>query len=181
MEQLKQNKKNFKIGVAPGLGNDDRLSFVQVSKAFGINPAELQFFVYENKEKIINALTNKQINAATMTLSEAEKQYKYGKIKILAVSAPKRLDRLPEIPTWKEQGINVIFQHWKGIMGPKDMTEEEVAYWDSVIKRMVESDSWKGILRERGWESFYKGSGESRVFLEQSSEEYKELVGDNRN
>lgn len=51
MEQLKQNKKNFNIGVAPGLGNDDHLSFVQVSKAFGINPAELQFFVYENKEK----------------------------------------------------------------------------------------------------------------------------------
>lgn len=51
MKQLKQNKKNFKIGVAPGLGNDDHLSFVQVSKAFGINPAELQFFVYENKKK----------------------------------------------------------------------------------------------------------------------------------
>ncbi len=162
MKQLKQNKKNFKIGVAPGLGNDDHLSFVQVSKAFGINPAELQFFVYENKGKIISALTNKQINAATMTLSEAEKQYKAGKIKILAVSAPKRLDRLPEIPTWKEQGIDVIFQHWKGIMGLKDMTEEEVAYWDDVIKRMVESDSWKGILRERGWNSYYKDSGESR-------------------
>ena len=111
-----------------------------------------------------------------MTLSEAEKQYKSGKIKILAVSAPKRLDRLPEIPTWKEQGINVIFQHWKGIMGPKDMTEEEVAYWDGVIKRMVESDSWKGVLRERGWESFIR-SGESRMFLEQSSQEYGELVG----
>ncbi len=49
-------------------------------------------------------------------------------------------------------------------MGPKDMTEEEVAYWDSIIKKMVESDSWKGILRERGWESFYKGSGETRGF-----------------
>ncbi|HDR7613271.1 TPA: tripartite tricarboxylate transporter substrate binding protein [Bacillus mycoides] len=168
IEQLKQDKKNFKIGVAPGLGNDDHLSFVQVSKAFGINPTELEFFVYENKEKIINA--------ATMTLSEAEKQYKSGKIKILAVSSEKRLDRLPEIPTWKEQGIDVIFQHWKGIMGPKDMTEEEVAYWDSVIKRMVESDSWKGILRERDWEGFYKDSGESRVFLEECDFRYEEMV-----
>lgn len=119
MEQLKQDKKNFKIGVAPGLGNDDHLSFVQVSKAFGINPAELQFFVYENKEKIINALTNKQIGAATMTLSEAEKQYKSGKIKILAVSAPKRLDRLPEIPTWKEQGIDVVFRRLERDYGPE--------------------------------------------------------------
>ncbi|MGG0760976.1 tripartite tricarboxylate transporter substrate binding protein [Bacillus paramycoides] len=177
MEQLKKDKKNFKIGVAPGLGNDDHLSFVQVSKAFSINPDELEFFVYENKEKIINALTNKQINAATMTLSEAEKQYKAGKIKILAVSSEKRLDRLSEIPTWKEQGIDVIFQHWKGIMGPKDMTEEEIAYWDDVIKRMAQSDTWKGILRERGWEGFYKGSGESRVFLEESSLGYGELIG----
>lgn len=46
-------------------------------------------------------------------------------------------------------------------MGLKDMMEEEVVYWDDVIKWMVESDSWKGILREWGWESFYKGSGES--------------------
>ncbi|MED1565609.1 tripartite tricarboxylate transporter substrate binding protein [Bacillus paramycoides] len=172
MEQLKQDKKSFKIGVAPGLGNDDHLSFVQVSKAFGINPAELEFFVYENKEKIINALTNKQINAATMTLSEAEKQYKADKIKILAVSSEKRLDRLPEIPTWKEQGIDVVFQHWKGIMGPKDMTEEEIAYWDDVIKRMAQSDTWKGILRGKGWESFYKGSVETRVFLEENVLEY---------
>ena len=50
MEQLKQDKKNFKIGVAPGL--ETTITYhLQVSKAFGINPAELQFFVYENKEK----------------------------------------------------------------------------------------------------------------------------------
>ncbi len=115
-------------------------------------------------------ITNNLLGHSKLTYKEA------GKIKILAVSAPKRLDRLPEIPTWKEQGINVIFQHWKGIMGPKDMTEEEVAYWDGVIKKMVESDSWKGILRERGWESFYKGSWESRGFLEESNFRYEEMV-----
>ena len=56
-------------------------------------------------------------------------------------------------------------------MGPKDMTEEEVAYWDGVIKKMVESDSWKGILRERGWNSYYKDSGRVGV-LEESYEWY---------
>ena len=60
-------------------------------------------------------------------------------------------------------------------MGPKDMTEEEVAYWDGVIKRMVESDSWKGILRERGWEGFYKGVGRVGV-LEESDFRYEEMV-----
>ncbi len=61
MEQLKQNKKKLQNRRCPRPRNDDHLSFVQVSKAFGINPAELQFFVYENKEKIINA-PNEQTN-----------------------------------------------------------------------------------------------------------------------
>ena len=93
-----------------------------------------------------------------MTLSEAEKQYKAGKIKILAVSAPKRLDRLPEIPTWKEQGINVIFQHWKGIMGPKDMTEKRLligmmllkGWWKVIVGRDFEEQGWESFIREWG-------------------------------
>lgn len=32
-----------------------------------------------------------------------------------------------------------------------------------------------------GLGEFYKGSGESRMFLEKSSQEYGELVGNNRN
>ncbi|MGQ0438116.1 tripartite tricarboxylate transporter substrate binding protein, partial [Bacillus sp. B-TM1] len=41
-------------------------------------------------------------------------------------------------------------------------------------------DSWKGILRERGWNSYYKDSGETRGFLEESDERYGEMVGGDR-
>lgn len=178
MEKLKKDKKVIKIGVAPGLGNDDHLAFVQISKAFGINPAELEFFVYENKEKVANALIDKQINVATLALSEAEKQYKTGKVNILAVSSPKRLKELPEVPTWKEQGIDLVFQHWRGVMGPPNMTEEEIAYWDEAINKMVKTDTWKTILKENDWNSFYKNSSETKLFLDQKSKMYEELMHD---
>lgn len=178
MEKLKKDKKVIKIGVAPGLGNDDHLAFVQISKAFGINPVELEFFVYENKEKVVNALIDKQINVATLALSEAEKQYKAGKVNILAVSSPKRLKELPEVPTWKEQGIDLVFQHWRGVMGPPNMTEEEIAYWDEAINKMVKTDTWKTILEEKGWNSFYKNSRETKLFLDQKSKMYEELMHD---
>ena len=59
-------------------------------------------------------------------------------------------------------------------MGPKDMTEEEVAYWDSVIKRMVESDSWKDF-EGAGWRVFIRIVG--RVgFLEECHFRYEEMV-----
>ncbi len=47
-------------------------------------------------------------------------------------------------------------------MGPKDMTEEEVAYWDGVIKKMVEVIVGRDF-EGAGWESFIR-SGETRGF-----------------
>jgi tripartite-type tricarboxylate transporter receptor subunit TctC len=178
MERLKKHKKMIKIGVAPGLGNDDHLSFVQVSKAFGINPSELEIFVYEDKEEVVNALIDRQIDAASLVLSEAEKQYKAGKVNILAVSSSKRLKELPEVPTWKEQGIDLVYQHWKGVMGPPNMTEAEIAYWDKAINKMVKTDTWRSILKANDWNSFYKNSSETKLFLDQKNKMYEELMND---
>ena len=60
-------------------------------------------------------------------------------------------------------------------MGPKDMTEEEVAYWDGLIKRMVESDSWKGILRSGVGILIIRIVGRVGV-LEESDEWYGRMV-----
>ncbi|WP_377918122.1 hypothetical protein [Bacillus songklensis] len=55
MDRLKKDAKTIRIGISPWLGNDDHLSFVQASKAFGINPAELEFFVYKNSGDVVKA------------------------------------------------------------------------------------------------------------------------------
>ncbi|WP_078410230.1 tripartite tricarboxylate transporter substrate binding protein [Priestia abyssalis] len=178
MNRLKKDAKMVKMGVSVKLGNDDHLSFVQASKAFGINPAELEFFVYRNSEDLVNALVNEQIGAAPMSFSEAEKYYQEGKVNILVVSSEKRLEGLKEVPTWKEQGIDLVFQHWRGVMGPADMTKEEVAYWDEVIYKMVVTDEWKEVLNTYSWSPFYKNSRQTELFLKQQSKMYEELMND---
>ncbi|HWO96527.1 MAG TPA: tripartite tricarboxylate transporter substrate-binding protein [Bacillus sp. (in: firmicutes)] len=178
MKNLKEDAKRIKMGVSVRLGNDDHLSFVQASKAFGINPAELEFFVYKNSDDVVNALVNQQIDAAPMSLSEAEKYYKDGKVNILVISSDKRLEGLKEVPTWKEQGIDLVFQHWRGVMGPPSMTEEEVAYWDDVIYQMVVTDEWKEVLDTYSWSPFYKNSRQTELFLKQQSKMYEELMND---
>ena len=71
MEQLKQNKKNFKIGVARP--RKRRSPILRTSKqSIWHKPCRTTILCLRKQRKIINALTNKQIGAATMTLSEAE-------------------------------------------------------------------------------------------------------------
>lgn len=177
MESMKATPHAYKIGVSPRLGNDDQISFVMASKQAGLQLEELDFFVYENSGQVVEALLKKQIDVATMTLSEAKKYYDLNQVKLLVISSEERLKELPEIPTWKEEGIEVVFKHWRGIMGPPNMSEDEIRFWDMTFEKMVRTEKWKQTLQEYMWEDFYKNSSDTSKFLEEESKMYEKLMG----
>ncbi|MBO1514562.1 tripartite tricarboxylate transporter substrate binding protein [Metabacillus bambusae] len=177
MNNLKKTTSAYKIGVSPRLGNDDQLSFVLASKQVGIQPEELDFYVYENSDQVVNALLKNQIDVATMSLSEAKKYYDSNQVKLLVISADKRLKELPELPTWSEEGIELVFEHWRGIMGPPNMTKAEIEFWDMTIEKMVRTEKWKQTLQKYMWKDFYKNSSETSKYLEEQSKMYEVLMG----
>jgi tripartite-type tricarboxylate transporter receptor subunit TctC len=167
----------MKVGISPRLGNDDHLSFMQLNKKAGVDSSKLEFFVYNSSHKVIDALVHHQLDVAPMSLSEVKKQYEQGQVRILAVSSPSRLEELKEIPTWKEAGIDVTFSHWRGLMGPPNMTKEQVAYWNKTVYEMVHTKEWEQLLKDNDLTSFYKNSSGAKVFLEQQSKLYSDLMG----
>ena len=63
---------------------------------------------------------------------------KAGKLRALAVTGPKRLPALPEVPTLAEQGISgVDVQFWWGFVGPAGMPREVVAKLNAEINRVL--------------------------------------------
>ena len=176
MQKLKKEPRSLKISVAPSLGNDDHLAFVDAAKTFGVNVKKLNFLVVGSGGDTVNDLLGHHVDVATMSVSEAEEQYKAGKFKILAITADKRMDELKDVPTWKEQGVDVVFPHWRGIMGPPDMTKDQIAYWDDKLSKMVKTDQWKKILKNNEWEPFYKNSSETKKFMQEQTKNYTDLV-----
>ncbi|WKA59715.1 tripartite tricarboxylate transporter substrate-binding protein [Planococcus shenhongbingii] len=179
MGNLKDAPHDYKIGVSPRLGNDDQLSFVLASKRAGVQPEKLNFQIYENSANVVDALLKKQIDVATMTLAEAKKYYDLDQVKILVISSDDRLKELPEVPTWSEEGIEIVFEHWRGIMGPPDMTEDEIRFWDQTIEKMVQTEQWQQTLEKYMWKDFYMNSSETTQFLEQQSKMYEDLMKTN--
>ncbi|SDI02838.1 Tripartite-type tricarboxylate transporter, receptor component TctC [Planococcus glaciei] len=176
IENLKDAPQNFKIGVSPRLGNDDQLSFVLASEQAGAKPEELDFHIYENSAQVVEALLEKQIDVASMTLSEAKKYYDLDQVKILVISSDERLKELPEIPTWTEEGIEVVFEHWRGIMGPPNMAKDEIQFWDETFGEMVQTEEWQQTIEQYMWKDFYMNSSETTEFLEEQSKMYEELM-----
>lgn len=176
MKQMKEDPSSINIGVGPALGNDDHLSLVQAAKEFGVDPKKLNFLVYEGGGDVVTALLGGHVDVVTTSLSEVKEQHLADKINILAVSSSERLEELDDVPTYKEQGVDMEFPHWRGIMGPPDMTEEEIAFWDEKLGAMVETDQWNEVMENNDWSGFYKNSEETQQFMEEQHDLYTTLV-----
>lgn len=178
MQQLKEDPESLTIGVSPSLGSGNHLAFVQAAVAYGVDPTQLQFLVYSSGGDIMNALLGGHIDIATNSVSGFAEQYEVGEVNILAVTSEERLDKYPNVPTWKELGADMVFPHWRGIMGPAGMTEAEVSAWDEWLSSMVETEEWNTILQNNDLDDFYMNSEETEKFLSEQAEFFEEIIVD---
>lgn len=55
-----------------------------------------------------------------VTLSSAISFAKQGQLRMLAVIAPQRVAVMPDVPTMREQGFDMVVGSWQGLFVPKD-------------------------------------------------------------
>lgn len=177
MQALKANPSAVPIAVGPSLGNDDHLVFLQLVRLYGVDPAKVKFIVYPGAGgEEVPALLGGHVKAMVIGLAEVLEQHKAGKLRIVGISAGKRMSLLPDVATFKEQGIDLVFPHWRGIIGAPGLSAEQIAYWDDVFAKMVQTKTWKEQLANLGWDDFYQNSTAHAQFLADQTKVFDELL-----
>ena len=177
MEAIKANPGAVPIAVGPSLGNDDHLVFLQLARTYGVNPAKVKFIVYPGAGgEEVPALLGGHVKAMVIGLAEVLEQHRAKKLRVIGVRSPERLELLPDVATIKEQGIDIVFPHWRGIIGPPGLTPEQVAYWDEVFTKMVQTKTWKEQLENLLWDDYYQNSSDHAKFLEEQTKVFDELL-----
>jgi len=82
------------------------------------------------------------------------------------------------VPTWKEQGHDIVVDNFRALIGPAGMSQAQISYWDDVIARLAQTDEWKKDLESNLWESNYMGSKESRKYFESQFDVSRRVLGD---
>ncbi|AMN44378.1 Bug family tripartite tricarboxylate transporter substrate binding protein [Rhodoplanes sp. Z2-YC6860] len=100
------------------------------------------------------ALLGGHIQASVMTPSSALSQIQNGDIRLIAVSSAKRDEYLPEVPTFKEQGLDIVEALWRGVMVRADTPRPIV---DKLIEAM------ETIKRSKEWQEFSRQNMQSSV------------------
>ena len=91
-------------------------------------------------------------------------QIKGGKLRPLAVSGASRSKALPEVPTFKEAGIDLEYYFWVGLFAPKNTPEGVIKTLRTALDTAAHSDQFKGALANLGQELAYMDQPEFAKF-----------------
>ena len=177
LDDLKKDPASVTFAGGSGPGSMYHLVSILPAYKSGIDHKSIKYISYDGTGEAMTALLGGNADAIATDASSVSEFLKAGKIKVLAVAAPERIDgELKDVPTMKELGIDAEFMIWRGIFGPKDMSEDALSFWNDKIKKMVETEEWKTTMTASGWDSDYKNSEDFKVFLDEQNEQIAELL-----
>ncbi|MBO1514556.1 tripartite tricarboxylate transporter substrate binding protein [Metabacillus bambusae] len=177
LEAIKADPTKVTVAGGSAPGSMDHLVAVLPAFKYGIDPKSVKYVSYDGGGEAIAALLGGNADLIATDASTIGEYVKSGKVRVLAVSSTERLTgELAEVPTFKEAGIDADFTIWRGIFGPKEMKEDELAYWEKTLKELSESEAWNEELKTNGWESDYKNAADFKSFLDEQNVVVQELL-----
>lgn len=100
-------------------------------------------------------------------MQELRAQLEAGKIRLLAVLGDKRLSGRPNLPTAQEQGFNVVVTKFRGIAGPKGVSDEVAKAWEDALRKVMEVPAYKADYTKEDLIPVLMGREAARKFTAQ--------------
>lgn len=146
VDYAKRNPGSIKIGHS-GTGMLWHLAAATLALATG---TDYTYVPFNGAADAIASVLGQNIDAVTVSGAEVSAQVRAGEMKILAVFGEKRLDIFPDIPTARDQGIDVVVNTFRGLGGPAGIPEDRVAILHEGFKKMMEEPEFVNVISNMG-------------------------------
>ena len=142
-----------KVPVAGGsAGGTDHIMLGMIGKAVGVSANRLSYVAFAGGGPAQAALLGGHVAAGISGWGEFSEQVKAGKLRALAISADARQPGI-NIPTLKEQGIDVELFNWRGVFAPPGVNAAGRDAMVALMEAMTKSAAWQEECKKRDWTS----------------------------
>lgn len=179
VDMLKKDPQSVAMGVSSSPGGQSHDAAALVIKAAGQDPKKLKVVFFDSGGEAMTALMGGHVTVAATPAGVVLGPSEAGRVRMIAIPGPHREQgALANVPTWKEQGLDIDFTTWRVLVGPKNMTPAEIAWWDNVLKKATASPEWATAVKRNLWTADYKDSAQTRAFLQSEQARLTPLLGD---
>jgi putative tricarboxylic transport membrane protein len=176
MDDFLENPRGVNVAGGSSRASMDHIVAALAFNKSGVNAKQLKYIPYNAGGHAMVGLLSGETQLLSTGLSEAIALADQGEVRILAMTAPERLDRVPNIPTLAEQGVSAVFSNWRGFFAAPGTTAVQLANFEMVLAELYETDEWNVIRENRGWTNFFVVGEEFSAFLDQQEQDMSELL-----
>ena len=167
----KARPKGISVGHS-GIGSHTHISLAALFAATGVQVNEVPY----GAAQVVPNLLGGHVDAVVQLPAALSAPVKQGQVRLLAALIPNRDPALPEVPTAKEQGIDVSLEAWRGIAVPRGTPRNIVSAIEKSIKATVESAEFTKGSENLGVRPAFLGADEFTSLISREDAELSRLM-----
>ena len=172
--QFVAEAKSSKLSYAStGTGGAAQIVMEMVKQQAGI---DVMHVPYRGSGPALNDLYGGQVASFFAPYTPLMGQITGGKLRLLAVSSDKRVPSLPDVPTLKELGIDVVMTQWYGLAAPAGTPKDVVDHISEAVKKAMKDPELLKVYRADGAQESHLMGDAFRDFIVKDIATYKRAV-----
>ncbi|MFN0185213.1 MAG: Bug family tripartite tricarboxylate transporter substrate binding protein [Aquabacterium sp.] len=149
VEQLKKDPGSVKWG-GGSRGSTEHIAAAMIAREVGVDASKINYVPFRGGGEATAAILGGNVTVGGSGYSEFQQYIESGKMRAIAVTSAARLKGV-NVPTLKEQGINVEIGNWRGVYGGPGITPAQRKALTDMLLKAVKTKSWAEAMDKNGW------------------------------
>ncbi len=149
IDQMKKDPGSVKFG-GGSRGSTEHVAAAMLARAIGVEASKLNYVPFRGGGEAVAAILGGNVTVGGSGYSEFQSYIEAGKMRPIAVTSPQRLKGL-NIPTVKEQGIDIELGNWRGVYAAAGISEAQRQALTDKVLQATKSKSWQEALEKNSW------------------------------
>jgi putative tricarboxylic transport membrane protein len=175
VDAWKADPGNTPVGGASNPGGPDHLTPMLLAEEVGVTPSDVNYVAYDGGGELLAGILGGDVAFAATGISVVTESAAAGDVRILAVTTEEAVEGV-DAPTLTEEGIDLVFTNWRGIVAAPEITEEETQRLVDAITEMHDSDAWQQVLEDQGWTDSFLTGDDFNTYLTDESERVESVL-----
>ncbi|WP_372802690.1 Bug family tripartite tricarboxylate transporter substrate binding protein [Paracoccus seriniphilus] len=176
VEAVKADPSKVAFAGGSAVGGFDHLKVLMMLDKAGFDEArKVKYIGLDGGADAITQTVGGFAQAMTGDLSEITGFIKSGDVRPIAVLSEERISGFEDVPTAKEQGVDIVAMNWRGIYVPKGISDERYDEWVETLRKVGASDEWQQVMSENGLASYDVFGAEFEQFVADNIAQIQEV------